>query len=71
MAQFRVDKVSGNCILICSTCKGETDKGCPPIKGQDDAGGHFKCESCQQKVNREALVKDVEPMVFSALAKVK
>jgi hypothetical protein len=64
MAQFWVDKVSGNCILICNTCKGETDKGCPPIKGQDDSSGTFCCAGCQRKQSAEAMTEEIEPMVI-------
>ncbi|MBX4215684.1 hypothetical protein KW797_01925 [Candidatus Parcubacteria bacterium] len=45
--------VDGNGVLICVTCRGKFDKGAPPKKGQDDS--HFKCEGCQDALDKAAL----------------
>lgn len=48
-----VDDETGNAILVCRKCGGKTDKGCPPIDGQDDRT--YKCEDCQKAENKTAF----------------
>lgn len=43
----------GNAILVCRVCSGQSDKGCPPLPGQDDSA--FVCEKCQGARNVAAI----------------
>lgn len=52
----------GNAILICIRCKGETDKGCPPLPGQKDST--FVCGTCQRSVDRAALASKAPTLVL-------
>lgn len=65
MAKIKIFAESGNAILVCA-CGSETDKGCPPIPGQDDST--FKCEGCQQAIDKAALAKAIETVVISGEA---
>lgn len=51
--KVEIAEETGHAILVCA-CGSRTDKGCPPIEGQDDSG--FVCETCQAKKNREGIL---------------
>lgn len=63
MAKVRIDITSGNAILICA-CGSETDKGCPPVPGQNDDS--FKCADCQHAINKAGLLKSIDTLEISA-----
>lgn len=58
---------NGNAALICSVCRGVTDKGCPPIGGQHDDG--FKCYDCTEKENDVERARRIEAEKLMLAAK--
>lgn len=52
-APAKVPNAVPNAVLTCVDCGGKTDKGCPPIPGQNDS--LFKCGACQTKVDAASL----------------
>ena len=58
MAITKIDEKTGNAILVCA-CGSATDKGCPPIPGQDDST--FRCQECHDNDNKAAMAASIKP----------
>lgn len=58
MATTKIEEGTGNAILVCA-CGSETNKGCPPIEGQND--DTYRCDACHEKDNKAALEAALQP----------